>query len=91
VRFDVCLHQRDPKRRVRVEAPVERRGRVRASNGRIETRVFVSAKLLLGGVTRRVEIGLVDRSDMLYRMLLGRSALAGSFIVDPARHYVLGR
>jgi hypothetical protein len=91
VRFDVCLHARDPARRVRVEAPIERRGRVRASNGRIETRLFVSAKVALGSVVRRVEIGLVDRSDMLYRMLLGRSALAGSFIVDPARRYLLGR
>jgi hypothetical protein len=53
--------------------------------------VFVSAHIQLGGVERRIEVGLVDRSDMLYRMLLGRSALAGSFIVDPGRRYVLGR
>jgi hypothetical protein len=91
VRFDVCLDATASGRCVLVEAPVERRGRVRASNGRVETRIFVRASIELGGVERRIEVGLVDRSDMLYRMLLGRSALAGSFIVDPGRRYVLGR
>jgi hypothetical protein len=91
VRFDVRLDARDASRRARVEAQIARRGRVRASNGGVETRLFVSARIQLGAVERPVEIGLVDRSAMLYRMLLGRSALAGSFLVDPGRRYVLGR
>ena len=91
VRFDVCLEADAPEKRVRVEAAVERRGRVRASNGGVEIRVFVGARIALGGVERRIEIGLVDRSEMLYRMLLGRSALAGSFLIDPGRRYVCGR
>lgn len=91
VRFDVRLKRRDPEARVRVEAAIVRRGRVRASNGRIQTRLFVSARIEIGDVARRVEIGLVDRRDMLYRMLLGRSALAGSFVVDPGKSYVHGR
>ncbi|HEY3497604.1 MAG TPA: RimK/LysX family protein [Polyangiaceae bacterium] len=89
--FRVCSKQSDRARRVRVEASIVRRGRVRASNGRIETRLFVRARIELGDVARRVEIGLVDRRDMLYRMLLGRTALAGTFVIDPGKQYVLGR
>jgi hypothetical protein len=90
VRFDVAA-ARGEAGSAHVEARVERRGRVRASNGRIQTRIFVKARIELGGLECNVEIGLVDRRNMLYRMLLGRSALAGTFIVDPGKRYVFGR
>jgi hypothetical protein len=63
---------------------VARRGRVRVSSGALASRVFVAARVQVGPVLRRVEIGLVDRRKMEFRMLLGRSALAGYFVVDPA-------
>ena len=34
---------------------------------------------------RDLEIGLVDRAKMIHRMLLGRAALAGPFLVDVDR------
>jgi hypothetical protein len=74
-----------------VEAVIGRRGRVRSTSGKLETRLFVTARVELGGVEERIEIGLVDRGEMQYRMLLGRSALAGRFVVDVAQSYVLGR
>jgi len=43
----------------------------------------------MGPLEREIEVGLVDRSSMNYRMLLGRTALAGSCMVDPARSFVL--
>jgi hypothetical protein len=91
VRFDVRLHPSDPDGCVRVNAVVRRRGRVRVASGAEKPRLFVVARVRVGGVTRSIEIGLVDRRRMLYRMLLGRSALAGVFVVDPARRFVLGR
>jgi hypothetical protein len=72
-----------------VEATVVRRTRVRSTSGQTGARVFVTAQVLLGGAEHRVEVGLVDRSHMQHPMLLGRSALAGRFLVDPARRYVL--
>jgi hypothetical protein len=90
VRFDVRLRRDDPGARVTVEAKVSRRTLVRSSTGDEAPRLFVKAYVLLGGVEQRVEVGLVDRRRMLYRMLLGRSALARRFLVDVTKRYALG-
>jgi hypothetical protein len=74
-----------------IEAVISRRGRVRSTSGELQTRLFVTTRVRLGDVEDRVELGLVDRGHMHYRMLLGRSALAGRFVVDVARRFVLGR
>ena len=89
VRFDVVLHRLERDRRVRVTAPIARRGRVRSSTGHYESRIFVQAPLRIGPVERQVEVSLVDRERMIFRMLLGRSALAGPFLIDPDRKHVL--
>jgi hypothetical protein len=89
VRFDVRLSRSQSERRVTVEAPVQRRGRVRASNGEVETRIFVAVRLRIGPIEREVELSLVDRGRMIFRMLIGRRALAHAFLVDPSRRYVL--
>ena len=91
VSFDVRLSPSEPKKCVRVNAVVRRRGRVRVASGAEKWRLFVVARVRLGEVTRSIEIGLVDRRRMLYRMLLGRSALAGFFVVDPSARFLLGR
>jgi hypothetical protein len=74
-----------------VEATVSRRGRVRSTSGKLAARVFVTALVRVGSVEARVELGLVDRRKMRFRMLLGRSALAGRFVVDVSRSYRMGR
>jgi hypothetical protein len=89
VRFDVRLHRRLPERRVTVEAAIHRRGRVRSTSGRAEPRLFVTVGIHVGPVRKRVELGLVDRKNMIYRMLLGRSALTGSFLVDAGSRFLL--
>ena len=89
VRFDVRLSRNQTERRVTVEASVARRGRVRTSNGAVETRIFVAVLLRIGPVEREIELSLVDRGRMIFRMLIGRRALANGFLVDPSRRYVL--
>lgn len=74
-----------------IEATVSRRARVRSTSGKLAGRVFVTTLIRVGHVEVRVELGLVDRRKMRYRMLLGRSALAGRFVVDVSRSYLLGR
>ncbi|MDH3519172.1 MAG: RimK/LysX family protein [Myxococcales bacterium] len=91
VRFDVMLHRKKSDRRVHIEAPISRRARVRSSSGHMELRYFVMAELRLGPVVEVVEVNLMDRQRMIYRMLLGRSALAGRFLIDVARQNLLER
>jgi len=91
VAFDVRLKPRGKGATTSVVAAVARRGQVRSSNGGLAARLFVAARLQLGPVLRRVEVGLVDRRRMTYRMLLGRSALAGYFLVDPGAERNLSR
>lgn len=89
VRFDVVLHRKKRDRRVSVTTRIVRRGRVRSSTGHYEQRIFVKAPLRIGPVERDVEVSLVDRERMIFRMLLGRTALAGPFLIDPGRKHVL--
>jgi hypothetical protein len=89
VRFDVVLHRKKRDRRVSVTARIVRRGRVRSSTGHYESRIFVKAPVRIGSVERKVEVSLVDRERMIFRMLLGRTSLAGAFLIDPARKHVV--
>jgi len=89
VRFDVVLHRKKRDRRVSVTARIARRGRVRSSTGHYESRIFVEAPVRIGSVERKVEVSLVDRERMIFRMLLGRTALAGRFLVDPEHKQLL--
>ena len=89
VRFDVVLHRSKRKRTVHVTTRIVRRGRVRSSTGHYETRIFVMAPVQIGPVEMDVEVSLVDRERMIFRMLLGRSALAGVFRIDPGHRHLL--
>lgn len=91
VGFDVRLHRKKVDRTVHVEAKILRRGRVRPSSGDAQTRLFVATTLRIGPIEREIELSLVDREQMIYRMLVGRTALGHEFLVDPGRRYVLTR
>lgn len=87
VRFWVIL-DRKRGRRVQVEAPLARTARVRSSSGRAEKRYFVVTRMVLGGVEKEIELSLAAREPMIFRMLLGRTALTHDFLVDPSRRYL---
>ena len=61
------------------------------SGGNRTRRVFLRTTLRLAGLEREIEINLTDRRGMLFPMLLGRTALARAFMVDPARSFLHGR
>lgn len=90
VRFDVVLSRAKRHRRVTVEAKVHRRTVVRSSLGDSHHRLTVLTTIRIGPVEKAVEVGLVCRKNMICRMLLGRQALAGDFLVDSGRAYLYG-
>jgi hypothetical protein len=91
VRFDVRLHRRNAERRVSVETTIKRRGKVRASSGQTEQRIFVTACVRIGAYEQDVELSLVDRQKMIFRMLIGRSALAERYLVDAGKRYLVSK
>ena len=72
------------------EAPVLDRRVVTDSGGHRTERIFIRTALLIAGERRDIEINLSHRRNMLFPMLLGRTAMAGRFLVDPQRSFVLG-
>ena len=58
------------------------------SGGHRTLRVFVRTKLRLAGIERDIEINLADRCGMRFPLLLGRTALADAFVVDPAGSFL---
>jgi ribosomal protein S6--L-glutamate ligase len=73
------------------EALVIRRKRVKSSTGVARERFFIETGVVAGGgLVRRVALSLADRSEMKCPMLIGRSTLAGIFLVDPQSSHLLG-
>ena len=82
-----------PTRRGKVrerQARVVDRREVTDSGGKRSLRVFIRTQLALGGQRYEIELNLTQRKEMLFPMLLGRTAVAGRWIVDPAGSFLLG-
>ena len=61
------------------------------SGGHKELRRVISTSVSMGPYTWPIEVTLTARDDMLFRMLLGRTAISCTAQVDPARSYLVGK
>ena len=75
----------------RVRAAVRGFAMVRDTSGRTERRPVIETALRLGPIERRIAVTLTNRGDMLFPMLIGRTALGPGIVVDPSRRYLLGK
>lgn len=91
VRFGIHPLQNRTDKEVHCDAVVLDQREVTDSGGHRELRVVVQTHLVLGGTTWPVELTLTNRDSMKFRMLLGRKALEGKYIVDPAASYLSGK
>lgn len=89
VTFD--LPDIDQSKRHRFCLPLAEHRLVKGSVGASQVRPLVLMELSLAGQTWTTEVTLTDRSDMELPMLIGRAALKGRFLVDPARTQLASR
>jgi len=88
VRFAVHPIQRNTESEIWCEAAVVDKRIVRDSGGHEEKRVVIATPVRIADAEWSIEVTLTDRDNMGFRMLLGRRALKGRFVVDPARSYL---
>lgn len=91
VGFEIHPWQRSTADSVRVEVPVFDERLVRPSTGEPQLRQVVKMPVRIGDRVRTVELTLTRRDTMGFRMLLGRQALRGRYLVDAGRSYLGGR
>ena len=91
VRFSMHpLHRSDARVQI-CEADIVDQRVVTNSGGQREPRFVIETTLAFAGDTWPIEMTLTARDDMMFRMLLGRTAMNGRLIVDPELSYLMGR
>jgi hypothetical protein len=92
-RIEFRMHplQKDDNTIVTCNADIIDTRTVTDSGGHKEERYVIETTLRIGGHAWPIEITLTSRDDMLFRMLLGRTAIKHRAQVDPARSYLVGK
>lgn len=88
IQFDIHPLQHNQEVVITCTADIIDKRWVTDSGGHREERHVISTPVVLGNKTWPIEITLTERDTMLFRMLLGRSAIRSQFIVNPARSFI---
>ena len=91
VRFGIHPHQNETDTEIFCEAPIVDERVVSDSGGHKESRYVIASEIIIGKQAWPIEITLTNRDTMQFRMLLGRQAMLGRIIVDPAKAYLQGK
>lgn len=90
VTFTVHPHQRRGDDAATLTLPLREHRRVRPSTGEAERRPVVELAVHVGHDQLHLPVTLTDRDAMGFRMLLGRTAIAGRYLVDPGASFLRG-
>ena len=90
VRFSVHPRQGENDQVIQCESPVLERRDVTDSGGHLENRPVIETELVLGSVSKKIELTLTDRDSMRFKMLLGRTAMRPNILVYPSQSFKLG-
>ncbi|MEM7612998.1 MAG: ATP-dependent zinc protease [Pseudomonadota bacterium] len=91
VRFSMHpVHRSDATVQV-CEADIVDERLVTNSGGQRDKRYVIETTLCLAGSEWPIEVTLTARDDMMFRMLLGRTAMRDRLIVDPSQSYLMGK
>ena len=90
VEFQVHPLQRNARVTVQARARLLGERWIRSSSGKQTLRTVIETRMVLGDRWWPIELTLVRRDLMGFRMLLGREALRRRLVVSPSRSYVAG-
>ena len=88
IRFEMHPLQHNVDKVLTCEADIIDLRWVSDSGGHREERFVIRTPLVIGEHSWPIEITLTERDTMLFRMLLGRSAIRQHFLVNPARSFI---
>ncbi|MXS86062.1 hypothetical protein ABO04_09145 [Nitrosomonas sp. HPC101] len=88
VKFTFDFKKGSGERSVEIERPLVRMLKIKQHDGPSQERPVISMEICLADEVREVEFNLIDRRALNYPVLLGRKALAGYVLIDPARAYL---
>ncbi|NQV74090.1 ATP-dependent zinc protease [bacterium] len=91
VRFEIHPKQRSRSGGIKTEAKVLEFRSVRSSSGKSSVRPVIVTAISLLNKTWPIELTLARRDEMGFRMLLGREAFRGRFLVDASSSYYAGK
>lgn len=86
VKFTLAPHQEDDDTTIDCVMPVKDQRTVTSSNGHKSERIVIETTLRLGQVERTIEVTLVCRKKMKFRMLLGRQAMQDMVVIPNKSH-----
>lgn len=88
VKFDIYPLQKNKKKKNTATAELFDLRQVRSSNGQMEKRPVIITEIELDGEKWPIEMTLTKRDVMGFRMLLGRQAFEGRYLIDVDKSYL---
>ncbi len=89
VKFKIHPVQRRARPMIEASAVMISRREIKSSNGELSVRPVIKTKIKIGEKVFPIELSLVNRDLMGFRLLLGRSALKNNYIVDSGKSFLL--
>jgi hypothetical protein len=72
-----------------VKTPLIEERTIKSSNGDKTLRPVVKTEIKMGNEKFDIEVTLINRDLMGFKMLIGREALNGRFLINPSKHHML--
>ena len=72
-----------------IKTPLIEERSIRSSNGDRTIRPVVKTEIMMGHHRFEIEVSLINRDLMGFKMLIGREALNGRFLINPSKHNML--
>ena len=90
VKFKIHPLQRDDEFILSAKAELIDKRKIKDSGGTVTIRPVIRTTVECGDYRWDIELTLIGRDQMGFRMLLGRQGVRGKFLINPGKSYLLG-